>query len=865
MIFARVNFWNLLKWGNTMNKLFLFFGLILVSSSSFFAQSSGIDFEGYKNFLSAHANLTTSQISEMYPANKFKAKAENLSGSPVYFDSIDAKFKLTRYEKELLSKHGFMVTERLKYKTYGDMMLDVYQKDLPLFITTDAILHAFHMSYDIILMNVEQYAIIPKLKNLLNNLNGKLPELVSKYSSNEKMLQSLKDVDVYLNVASKLIDRPVQPYYPDNSTFINNLLNLIEHGEISEAKLFSESWKDIDFSQFKPRGHYTKSEELKQYFKTMMWFGRIELYLSAPKSTLSQTSEADIRRQTLDAALISELFELADAYQHYEEIENTIKSFVGEQDNVTLDNFNDVLNSANISSADELLDSANMQSFRDILAAKPFASQKILSQILFHDPTSPDSIQPASGFLLFGQRFIIDSYITGGVVYDKIKFNGQFVKRMLPSTLDVLFALGNNAALQLLTPELDKYLYGTNLAALRYLVDNYSSGQWSNSIYNLWLNSIRTLNPPGERSTLPEFMQTGAWWQQKMNTQLASWAELRHDNLLYAKQSYSGGVGCYFPGVYVEPFPKFYLAMKLLAEKSKEKIANISLDAGGNLQSIDRYFSYFADVCDTLYSISIKELKNTALLASEKSFLAAALRKENVCGEVITGWYPNLYYNKQEGLFKEDYLIADYHTAPTDEDGNIIGWVKHAGTGPVNLSVINVNRPDGKTYSYAGPVYSYYEYTSVNFERLTDEEWAKTSLSKSMRPDWVNIFLADSTGNSLGDGSALITGLKNESSRDRSKPDPCIYANNFPNPFNGSTTIAVTLPRGAPIGNIEIIVYNIQGEAVKHLLNKQIPSGSYLLRWNGTNDYGKTVSSGIYIYKISNGTLHFSGKMNLLK
>ena len=58
----------------------------------------------------------------------------------------------------------------------------------------------------------------------------------------------------------------------------------------------------------------------------------------------------------------------------------------------------------------------------------------------------------------------------------------------------------------------------------------------------MWLNSIRKLNPPKDRSALPQFMQTAAFWQEKLNTQLSSWAQLRHDNLLYAKQSYTGGV-----------------------------------------------------------------------------------------------------------------------------------------------------------------------------------------------------------------------------------------------------------------------------------------------------------------------------------
>ena len=62
---------------------------------------------------------------------------------------------------------------------------------------------------------------------------------------------------------------------------------------------------------------------------------------------------------------------------------------------------------------------------------------------------------PASAFLLFGQRFVIDSYVTGSVVYDRITFNNEIICRLFPSTLDPMFALGNDAAAQLLKPELD--------------------------------------------------------------------------------------------------------------------------------------------------------------------------------------------------------------------------------------------------------------------------------------------------------------------------------------------------------------------------------------------------------------------------
>ncbi len=70
--------------------------------------------------------------------------------------------------------------------------------------------------------------------------------------------------------------------------------------------------------------------------------------------------------------------------------------------------------------ASDLLDSLKCIEFQDTLKNQSFAYQLILSQILISDPLAPDSIVPASAFLIFGQRFVIDSYVTGSVVYDRI-------------------------------------------------------------------------------------------------------------------------------------------------------------------------------------------------------------------------------------------------------------------------------------------------------------------------------------------------------------------------------------------------------------------------------------------------------------
>ena len=137
----------------------------------------------------------------------------------------------------------------------------------------------------------------------------------------------------------------------------------------------------------------------------------------------------------------------------------------------------------------------------DTLKKQPYAYQKILSQILSHDPSRPDNIVAASAFMPFGQRFVIDSYITGNTVYDRVDLPG-IPKRMLPSLLDVLYALGNNPAGVLLKPELDKFGFSSNLASLRYLLDSYGDETWYATIYNMWLNSLKKLNPP-ENKTAP--------------------------------------------------------------------------------------------------------------------------------------------------------------------------------------------------------------------------------------------------------------------------------------------------------------------------------------------------------------------------
>jgi hypothetical protein len=85
---------------------------------------------------------------------------------------------------------------------------------------------------------------------------------------------------------------------------------------------------------------------------------------------------------------------------------------------------------------------------------------------------------------------------------------------------------------------------------------------------------------------------------------------------------------------------------------------------------------------------------------------------------------------------------------------------------------------------------------------------------------------------------------------------------NAPNPFNDKTTIRYQLPKA---GNVKLNVYNIAGQLVKTLVNKDQPVGSYTINWNRKDNNNRQVSAGVYIYHLSTGDKTQSRKMIVLK
>ncbi|MFC1725742.1 FISUMP domain-containing protein [candidate division KSB1 bacterium] len=93
-------------------------------------------------------------------------------------------------------------------------------------------------------------------------------------------------------------------------------------------------------------------------------------------------------------------------------------------------------------------------------------------------------------------------------------------------------------------------------------------------------------------------------------------------------------------------------------------------------------------------------------------------------------------------------------------------------------------------------------------------------------------------------------------------PDTYELFQNYPNPFNPETTIMFTLPKTA---NVKLEIYNIQGREIKSILNQTKPAGYHSVKWDGTNNNGVKVNSGVYVYRLQAGEFVETRKMILLK
>jgi len=628
----------------------------------------------------------------------------------------------------------------------GDNIIACY-KDLlgsnkPIFITTDTLLHLYHLQFDETLRDIEEREFIPDINDLTAAL---LNDALVHYEQLEGDLkQAAKRNVAYLSVAQKLIDPNTAILEMVYDIVAGELVNIEAHVGFKPSGIFIYY---EDYSQYVPRGHYTRSEQLKRYFKTMMWYGRMAFLLKGGPEGL--ISEYNARIQTLQAFLLANSLKNVRISERsgldvWDRLYTVTAFYVGTADDLTPYDYLWALDQVfGVGFALSDLANANNQfALKTELAL--LSSPEIyggIGNIILDIPITDESLNEVldktKGMRLMGQRFVPDSYMFQHLVSPEV---GDYLddSENLPFTagadgmgwfcrayvrgLDVMAVLGSHEALKILIDEGDtNYLqFWQRFGELKDEFEVLSPLEWNRNLYWSWLYTLKALLdelPEG----YPNFMRTQSWQRRQLHAALTSWTQLRHDTILYAKQSYALPASSFPtppppPPGYIEPVPVFWsrlLTMTQLTSRGLDDLNVLTPEARSR-------FTELEELLQRILDIVAKQLTNIELSTEDRTYIKVL---PDTLESIVTG---------MEDVALKTTLAADVHTYGLE------GKVVEEATGKVDLIVVACPMPDGKAFLALGPVLSYYELKQPMSDRLTDEAWRQMydSSNRPDRPEW---------------------------------------------------------------------------------------------------------------------------------
>lgn len=637
--------------------------------------------------------------------------------------------RLSEPQREKLAASGFVVVPAA-HEQFFDLYKHAAASDTPAFVTTDALLHAYHILHLNALRGLEEEVLVAELDALTAAM------LRTSAADRARSPEALDDAAfrtmAFFSVAARLLD-PEAALPPGVEDVVDRELALIDaHAGVAPSPIFGY---DEDYSQYVPRGHYTGTADLRRYFRAMMWYGRIGFRLD-PELPV-ETSRRETRQALLIVrALLETPVGDGRAVDLWDHLYDVTAFFVGTADDLTVHDYADLAadHYGRLPTAEDLADGARLDAF--MARARTLRPPAILNT-----PIRPgqDKQSATMGFRFMGQRYIPDSDIFQQLVYDEVAgtyegagrafttFDGV---RSFPRGLDVPAALGSARALEILDREGDTAYggYREQLESVQAQFGSLPEARWSSNLYWSWLASLRPLlHVRGEG--FPFFMRSAAWTDKSLQTWLGSWAQRRHDSILYAKPTMPGPTGV--PGEprgYVEPNPWLFARLAGLTSQAVR-----GLDARGLLSpDLGARFGDLEALLRTLTTIAEKELLGEALSDAEFD----AIRRIGLTLEHIARVGPDA-----PDTDKQIAVVADIHTVP------MAGLVLEEGVGDAFEIYVIVPEPDedghpreDRQIVTLGGVFSYYEFKWPMADRLTDQAWQAMD-PRPPRPGWTESFI----------------------------------------------------------------------------------------------------------------------------
>ena len=637
-------------------------------------------------------------------------------------------FDLSTEQLNMLAENGFVVAAP-DIEAGNPEFYHIYEyyryEEQPVFATTDAVFHVYHLMFDKILRNLEREYFSPALEALtLAMLNTSREQYQSLAGS--PLEEPARRNMAFFSVAAQLLE--IQDAPPSEvSDLVQAELALIDsHSIPAESPIWFR--EDLpadqrlveDYSQYVPRGHYTRSEALERYFKAMMWYGRLTFRLrddfETQRALLITRALKDTNTTSGEAAATL-----------WANVFDPVSFLVGKADDPTYNEYGAL--SEAVFGPDCVLtaydDAALLEEFTR--QANELPPPQVNSMWVWIWEDKEDATR---GFRFMGQRFTLDEYIFGQLMWRNVGTMDN--QRSLPKGLDVFGAMGSDEAYALLDemgePEYENY--DSQMSKVKSEVSALEQDSWTQNLYWSWLYAFQPIIEPKD-VRYPAFMQTQAWRHKDLQTALGSWTELKHDTILYAKQvmaEMGGGGMDEPPHSYVEPNPQAFARLYALAKMTYDGLESRNLldaNSAGNLQNL-------MDLLSFLTGSAEKELQGEPLSDDDYwriHYFGGELEALTIAAADAPGEEGRLFLQDQRAA-----LIADVATGSGAALEEAVG----------DPTPIYVVLPDQPWRLAIGAVYTYYEFNVSADQRMTDEAWYEMldSGNNPAQPAWTDSFSA---------------------------------------------------------------------------------------------------------------------------
>ncbi len=625
------------------------------------------------------------------PGAAVPSKPWDRARPPLYDKLVAHRLALGADEQQHLARDGFVILPRMTFASYAAAFHEIYQSQLPIYISVDAVLHAVYAGNDALIAQVEDDRLAPLLGSTLDVIGCKLAD--GGFPATQ-----IHDIDVYMAVARALFrgDAPVSMSGdPSVVTEAQGLVAAAVAGaEMRTVSLFGRD-RVVDFTAYTPRGHYTATASRQRFFRATTWLSRLELNLvsrGSRSSTPGATPDPrETPREVLDAMLLAYLARTY-APEQLTQLDQAWTLFAGRREDVS----------------PALL--AQISANEGILAdlSQPDAEARVRAAIGDHYQRTvrmhymPAGVTELPAIMTFlGARVVTDAQATRPLVSDELP------DRSVLHAADMAVVLGHDRARAYLAADRAQFpTLDAQLGRARALLAAAPRG--SDDLYSAWFDAIAGLaeTPAGAR---PAFMATPAYADLRVASAIAAYGQLKHAFVLIAGESYFAG-GCDIPDGYVEPAPRTYAALRDYAGRGARAMKVLDpVDATG----AGAYFQRLDGLLRILDEIAADELAGRPLSADERAFLSMVAEMEpgtTGAAPTFSGWWFDLFHaRQQDGLAPAGYL-ASFFT------GTKIAYV--GATAP-RLGVFVVDT-GGPARLVVGPVARPYEYEGAVGRRLDD-------------------------------------------------------------------------------------------------------------------------------------------------